>query len=550
MKSIKSLSIVLCFIFASFLQSCKNVSKDVAEKVLSESVEKTVKNIVEESSEKALRTITRKELMNLSWEDLLKITKGNNINIYEALSKFDRSFQTKLKKAFAEDYEFFTAIVSSNTVFDEFSLFVKNAPKLSNDINILRYFAKCKDLERRFGVSDALNNVLVKEENGIIRFINKNSGDVVADLRDGIVNIKNPFENTERLLTENSILKKELIPNSAYKIRAANGLFYLYHVDNLGRINKIEANHIDADALLVNVIHVRENLNLGDEWRSYLKKIKQNSKGDDIKATINFKYVDDDILPTFVKTDIIANNKKIVSQSFENLDNISSRTFTSTDNAKTLDAIAAKVRLSTKKRAELLNEMGQDDMLAKLIHSNPELNTRRWLKTRNHVNKSIVAKTANGRMVPNGQVYAGNVYYFTPHLNSGLNARVKNNGSVNLKKFGSLSYDDLIKLDRLYPDGIPFSKEGFPDFINCAFKGKDGKVLRINIGQLSGDSRRDINIAETLFQKLGYAWESGYTWHHIENSTELIRVPTAIHQLVDHAGGMSTYAVKTIKDAA
>lgn len=154
-------------------------------------------------------------------------------------------------------------------------------------------------------------------------------------------------------------------------------------------------------------------------------------------------------------------------------------------------------------------------------------------------------------MVPNGQVYAGNTYYFNPHLNSGLHARLKNGRTVNLKKIGSLSYEDLIKLDKLYPEGVPFSKEGFPDFSNVAFKDKSGKALKIDVGYLSGDSKTDIAKAEALFQKMGYSWESGYTWHHIENSTSLIRVPSAIHQLIDHAGGMSTHvAEQTIKRAA
>lgn len=75
--------------------------------------------------------------------------------------------------------------------------------------------------------------------------------------------------------------------------------------------------------------------------------------------------------------------------------------------------------------------MGQDEELAKLIHSNPELNIRRWLNTRNPVDKSKVARTANGRMVLNGE-YAGNVYYFNPHLNSKLRAKLKN-GPIEIK---------------------------------------------------------------------------------------------------------------------
>ncbi|QYS87848.1 HNH endonuclease [Flavobacterium oreochromis] len=32
----------------------------------------------------------------------------------------------------------------------------------------------------------------------------------------------------------------------------------------------------------------------------------------------------------------------------------------------------------------------------------------------------------------------------------------------------------------------------------------------------------------------------GYTWHHIENSTELQLVPRDLHRIVKHHGGRST----------
>jgi hypothetical protein len=76
-----------------------------------------------------------------------------------------------------------------------------------------------------------------------------------------------------------------------------------------------------------------------------------------------------------------------------------------------------------------------------------------------------------------------------------------------------------------------------------AVKDKNGKTVKIDIGNLTGNSERDIKLAESLYQKMGYKPKDGYTWHHIENSTELIRVSTAIHQLIDHAGGMSTHRV-------
>lgn len=95
---------------------------------------------------------------------------------------------------------------------------------------------------------------------------------------------------------------------------------YLYHVDDLGRFSKIEATGIDANELLSNVVLAKENLNLGAGWTKKLRTVRQTSKGNDIDATIILKYADDGTTPLAVKADIKADNKKIISESFENLD--------------------------------------------------------------------------------------------------------------------------------------------------------------------------------------------------------------------------------------
>lgn len=546
MNTFRILIIIISGVIIFTTSSCKKSSKEFLEKFTTETVEKTAKEVSQEATEKTLKTLTKKELRSLDWPDLLKIIRKENLNLAEALSRLDGSLQKKIGKAIQSDYDFYSALISSNTILDEFIVFAKNAPKASDNINVFKYFVKCRDLERRFGVHNALGDLAIKEESSIIKFFNTTNNSVIGEIRDGIFLMKEPFKTGSRLIDNNSILKKTLIPNFVYKIKGQNGLTYLYHVDDFGRFSKIEAKGISANELMSNVVYAKENFNLGSEWIATLKKVRQTSKGNDIDATIVFKYSDDSTTPLAVKAEITVNNKRIASESFENLDNLSRKVFSTADNANLLDKFTSRTGLSAKKKADLLNEMGQDEGLAKLIHSNPEFNIKRWLNTRNHVDKSKVARTSKGRLVPNGQIYAGNTYYFNPHLNSGLNARLKNGGTVNLKKFGTLTYDDLIRLDKLYPDGVPFTKEGFPDFTKVAFKDENGKVLKIDIGSLSGDSKKDIAAAETIFQKMGYNWESGYTWHHIENSTSLIRVPSAIHQLVDHAGGMSTHSSQQI----
>ena len=183
--------------------------------------------------------------------------------------------------------------------------------------------------------------------------------------------------------------------------------------------------------------------------------------------------------------------------------------------------------------------------MAELIRENPD-NIQRWLNTRNHVNKSLVAKTEKGRFVPNGRNYAGNTYYLNPNLNDGLAARLRDplrggEGFVQLKSGKRLSYDDLVELDRKFPEGIPFTKEGFPDFSKVAYQ-KNSKAVELDLSHFDPNLGRqaDINKANKIFRaKYGHEVPKGYTWHHIENSRKLVLVPTDFHQLVDHAGGIA-----------
>lgn len=206
-----------------------------------------------------------------------------------------------------------------------------------------------------------------------------------------------------------------------------------------------------------------------------------------------------------------------------------------------LQNYAKKHKFSVEKQESLLREMQENSGLAKLVRNNPEYNIKRWIKTRKHVDQYKLVRNAQGRFPINARIYAGNTYYFDPNLNNGLAARLKNGEGVILLKQPAitLTKKDLEELDCLYPDGVPFSVEGFPDFSGCAFRGKDGKAMVIDIGCLSGDSKKDINKAETIFQSMGYDWVDNYTWHHIQGTTKLIKVDRRVHQLVDHTGGMS-----------
>lgn len=529
-------------------ESVEKISKEVSEEFAEETAEKIFKNEAEDLANKSLWSISKKELLSLKIDDIFDMIKDKNINIDDALSKVSSSFKTKIGKALQKDHKFYSSFISDASAIDNFKVFAKESPTALDNIDLFRYFVLSKYSAKRNLSSDIMQDILLKDDMGIVKMFNK-SGNLIGELKDGILHIKTPIEIGDDIFSSNLLKDKLFIPNTTYKLQGKNGLSYLISIDDIGRISKIKSKNINADELASNVVSANGHLDLGSDWLAKKNKIKQSSKGNDIDAEVLFTYANDNTqTPSFIKTDIQVKQKSIVKESFENVGDLSRKVFSSADNESLLKKY--QHLLSDTKRMKLLDEMGVDQELTKMMHSNPD-NIKRWLNTRNPVDKSKLARTANGAFLPNAKIYAGNVYYFNPHLNSALMARLKKNGGViKLKNLGTLTYDDLIKLDKLYPDGVPFTKEGYIDLTAVAVKDKLGKPIKIDIGKLSGSSQKDISKAETAYQKLGYKWEPGFTWHHIENSNSLLRVPTVIHQLIDHAGGMSTHnKSKIIKEA-
>lgn len=197
-----------------------------------------------------------------------------------------------------------------------------------------------------------------------------------------------------------------------------------------------------------------------------------------------------------------------------------------------------------------LKECAEHPNLKKYLARDPK-NAQRWMNTRNPVDDRLVARRADGRRVQN-YAYAGNVYYFDPANNRGLASRlVQGRGYANLKngiplkdgkKLKVLSLEQLEELDRMYPDGITFSKQGHPDFTPVAYK-RGGKPVIYDLSEFNqGKVERngDINKANKLFARdHGFATPSGYTWHHIEGTRKVVLVRTDVHELIDHAGGIS-----------
>lgn len=520
--------ILLCLIvFTSFSTSCKKAVKELSE----DATEKVAKSTAKDLSEETIEKLTRKEIRSLNWNDIIKVISKKTPATGEAFERLDKGVQKSLSEAATKDLKFFKALSSSNSVLDECTVYSKEANKLLKDANFIRMYVR-SNTTKRLGKKCFLNEFVAKEGKGAVCFYNKTTNKLVAEYHDGIVKT-----------FDESILNSDLIPNACYKIIGKTGKKCSFFIDDLGRVSRVQATNMSPNEIVSGIINRTGNNDFGNEWVKSLKKLKQSSRGEDVNINCKFNYVnEDDVIPKYAHIEASTNGKKQISSTFKNSVKRTGSTFTEEENRAILSKYSTKLGLSSDKVDKLLSEMNADEGLAALIHENPNLNISRWAKTRNHVDQKLIVKSPKGRMPQNARTYAGNVYYFNPHLNSGLMARLKNgNGVINLRGMGHLTYDDLIKLDKLYPDGVPFTKQGFPDFSFVAAKGKDGSPIIVDIGKLSGDSKKDISIAETIFQKQGNKWQGGYTWHHIENTTTLMRVPTNIHQLIDHSGGMSTH---------
>jgi hypothetical protein len=512
------------------VSSCKKIAKETSEEIL----EKGTKSISKEFTEESLEKISKKELKTITWGDFYKVIAKKMPGLAKSLDGLDKNVRVIFEKYLKKDFRFFKGLTSSNTILDECALYSKQAPKLMKDPNFMRMYVKANIL-RNEGRNCIINNLVAKEEGGFVKFYSKATNRLIAEYRDGIVNT-----------FDKNILSQELIPNACYTIKGANGKKCSYFIDDLGRISSIEGKNMSPEEVASEIVNFTKKNDFGKTWDGALAKLKQSSSKDDINVKCQFSYSnDDELVPKYAHVETDIKGKKKVSSSYENIVKRTGNSFSAEENEATLRKYASKLGLSSDKSTKLLSEMNSDDGLARLIHEDPQLNIKRWLNTRNHVDKNAILRSPKGRMPQNARTYAGNVYYFNPHLNSGLKARLRyGNGYADLRGMNHLSYDDLVKLDKMYPEGVPFTKQGFPDFSYVAAKDKNGTPIKVNIGTLSGDSKKDINKAETIFQNQGNNWEAGFTWHHIENSTSLLRVPTVIHQLVDHSGGMSMSRVK------
>lgn len=334
----KTLFHFLSLTIAVFLciTSCKKAAKGVSEKAIREASE----DMVEKSSERGLKSLSRSALRKLDWDGIFKLIEKEDINIAKSLSKLDNGTQRAIGKAIQDDPEFLRALMSSRTLLDEFNLYTKSAPKLAKNIDFIRFFAGNDYISRTLGRRNLLEDIVLKEEGGTVLFLDKNSSELIAKYRDGVLTLDNPFIKGMNKFPEQSLLRQRLIPNSVYKISDGLGKECLYNVDNLGRLYSVKAKGISVDEMLANIINKDKNVEFGSQWNKELNKIRKTSKGGDIALEYKLNYVGEDAVPSYCHIDVSSKGKKITSKTFENKKYKSERMIGNYANRKFLKSIS------------------------------------------------------------------------------------------------------------------------------------------------------------------------------------------------------------------
>jgi hypothetical protein len=92
----------------------------------------------------------------------------------------------------------------------------------------------------------------------------------------------------------------------------------------------------------------------------------------------------------------------------------------------------------------------------------------------------------------------------------------------------NISEAERLRLAAKYPDGVRFTRAGYPVFT-------DEAVKRVHVPGLTGDRTHDANLANQAINRS--STPAGYVWHHVEDGRTMELVPRDLHNAARHSGG-------------
>ena len=95
----------------------------------------------------------------------------------------------------------------------------------------------------------------------------------------------------------------------------------------------------------------------------------------------------------------------------------------------------------------------------------------------------------------------------------------------------------LRRLRQFGRTGVPFDKDGYPDFSENAY-------LKVELEHFNAKRDIDNRIADRMAGiDLQFRQEHGLTWHHHQDGKTLLLVPRDIHHGTAHSGGIAKSGV-------
>ena len=128
--------------------SCKSIVKKIGKETIGEVTEETSEVVAKKGGKAVVKNAGNKVVRNMGWDDLIMILRKENPILAGSLDHTGHSFKKKIADAVSIDYHFLTSLKSSKTLADEYLLFTEQAPKLADNIDFFRLFARADYSEK------------------------------------------------------------------------------------------------------------------------------------------------------------------------------------------------------------------------------------------------------------------------------------------------------------------------------------------------------------------------------------------------------------------
>lgn len=292
--------IVMCLCVAC-LVSCKDVAKKVAKETTEQTIKKGAKKASKELGERSLREIGERSAKDFPWDEVLVALEKDNPILGKGIKKLSKSFRKGVAQSIQSDPRVFKAVISTPSILDDFESFAGYDKKLCNDPDLFRWFARSEVSSSEKGEINFMGNIALKNNGASVSILEGDSQRAIAEMKDGIITLVHPFSDEGgHIIPSESILRQELRPNSAYKLREASGSQYIYNIDDWGRVSSVKTHNVTSEDISANVLGLKHNVDIGNDGTEILNRLDR-SGAENQTYTVSFIYTDDSSIPSYVK---------------------------------------------------------------------------------------------------------------------------------------------------------------------------------------------------------------------------------------------------------